>query len=66
MMDIFFSSTANFVNNIQQAANAPAQNTPTQPQKPTQGARIDFSGENTTKKNNRSGSLDSLGGGNIL
>lgn len=65
-MDIFFSTTASFVNNLQQAANAPAQNTSTQPQKPTQETRIDFSGENTTKKNNRSGGMDSLGRGNIV
>lgn len=63
-MDIFLGSTANFVNNVHQAINTPVP--PAQQPKPTQESRIDFGGANTTKKNNSSGSLDSLGGGNIL
>ncbi|MBO0493596.1 hypothetical protein [Pseudomonas sp. Marseille-Q1929] len=61
-MDIFLSSTANFVNNIQQANHTPAPNTPSQPPQPAQNASIGFSGANTQKKR----SIDSLGGGRVI
>jgi hypothetical protein len=66
MMELYFGATANLANNLIQAANAAAQNARAQPPKPTQGARIDFSGEHTVKNHKRSGSLDSLGRGNIV
>ena len=63
-MDIFFSSTANYINNIQLANSTPAPAAP----KPTsgQGSTVDSSGTGVSQKDNRSGSMDSLGKGNVL
>ncbi|MCR4539179.1 hypothetical protein NUV89_12300 [Pseudomonas sp. 18.1.10] len=66
MMDLFFSSTSSFVNNIQQVNNTPAPAPAPQPPKPTQGPAIDFSGGNTDNTRKTSGSIDSLGSGNII
>jgi hypothetical protein len=66
-MDIFFGSTANFVNNIQQANTAQERNTsPSQQPQPTQGSTVDYSGKDAPKKSNHSGGLDSLGRGNLV
>lgn len=63
-MDIFFSSTANYINNIQQA-NAPQV---TQPSKttPERGAPTESAGTRTHQKDRRAGGVDSLGKGNVL
>lgn len=64
-MDIF-SSHLSFENTLLQTyLNTPEENRP-RPKTPSQGPTIDFSGERPPKKDNRSSSLDSLGGGNII
>ena len=63
-MDIFFSATANYINHIQLAHSTPASTPP----KPTsgQGSTVDSNGTGAPQKGNRSGSMDSLGKGNVL
>lgn len=64
-MDIF-SSHLSFENSLLQTYLNTPEKTPPLPKTPSQGPTIDFSGERPPKKDNRSSSLDSLGGGNII